>query len=69
MLFCHWGALFPVYDGADLAIHRVTDILTLGLVEAPVVLPVLGRHLLQLAAVLAGWPGCHDGRHDDATQQ
>lgn len=68
MLFCHWGALFPVYDGADLAIHRVTDILTLGLVEAPVVLPVLGRHLLQLATILAR-PGSDDGRHDDATQQ
>ena len=68
MLLGHRGALLPVYDGADLAIHRVTDILTLGLVEAPVVLPVLGRLLLQLAAVLTR-PGCHDGRHDDATQQ
>ena len=70
VLFGHRGALLPVYDGADLSVHSLTDRLTLGLVEAPVVLPVLSRHLLQLAAISAGRirSGCDDGCHDEATQ-
>ena len=54
MLLAHRGALLPVYDGADLAVHSVADLLALGLIEAPAVPAVLGRHLQQLAAIIPG---------------
>ena len=66
VLLGHRGALLPVYGGADLGVHGLTDILTLGLVEAPVVLPVLGRHLQQLAVVLGLGDDHH---HHQGTQQ
>ena len=54
MLLGYRGALLPVYDGADLALHSAADLLTLGLIEAPAVPAVLGRHLQQLAAIFPG---------------
>jgi len=70
VLFSHRGAFLPVYDGAHLGVHSVTDRLALGLVEAPVVLPVLGRHLHQLAAI-SDRPvryGRDDSRHHQPSQ-